>query len=406
MDNAGSADTGQTPTRQDYLDRAEALVPLLRERAAATEAARHLLPENERAFHDAGLYRLLQPRRIGGNQFDYGVLIDLGAILARGCASSAWHVTNMCSHHAILGYFAPQAQADVWDRSVDSLICASLIYAAGKATPVDGGYILNGRWPFCSGIDECDWHMVGGVVAPADGKGGQGGPAGNHLFLLPRADYEILDTWHVTGLAGSGSHDVAVKDLFVPAHRVLSAEYTRGGENPGSAVNPGGLFRLALQAIFPYTLSGCALGVAEGLWQDTVGSMKARAASYSGAALANLQPLQIGIAETGAQIETAGRVMRANVADAMRIAEAGGVPDPLTKVRYRRDGAFSVQLCRRAANTLFEAAGGAGIHQKNPASRAHRDIQAIAAHIAYQMPVAGTMYGRVALGLDAENPNL
>jgi 3-hydroxy-9,10-secoandrosta-1,3,5(10)-triene-9,17-dione monooxygenase len=392
---------GDRPSRQDFLDRAEALVPLLRERAAATEAARHLLPENERAFHEAGLYRMLQPRRIGGDQLDYGILIDVGAILARGCASSAWHVTNMCSHHAILGYFAPQAQADVWDRSVDALICASLIYAAGRATPVEGGYILNGRWPFCSGIDECDWHMVGAVIEPGEGADAAAA-AGNHLFLLPRADYTILDTWNVTGLAGSGSHDVEVSNVFVPAHRALSAEYTRGGPTPGSAVNPGGLFRLALQAIFPYTLAGCALGVAEGMWQDHVGATTRRAATYSGAALAGLQNIQIGIAETGAQIETAGRVMRAAVADAVAIAEAGGVPDPLTKTRYRRDGAFSVQLCRKAANSLFEATGGGGIQTKNPISRGHRDIQAIAAHIAYQMPVAGAWYGRVALGLEAE----
>lgn len=402
IDTGSNTAAGQAPTRQDFLDRAEALVPLLREQAAETEAARHLLPNIERAFHDAGLYRMLQPRRIGGNQLDYGVLIDLGAILGRGCASSAWHVTNMCSHHAILGYFKPQAQADVWDRSVDSLICASLIYAAGRATPVEGGYLLNGRWPFCSGIDECDWHMVGAVI---DGAGA-GAPAGNHLFLLPRADYTILDTWRVSGLAGSGSHDVEVTDLFVPAHRVLSADYTKGGENPGSTVNPGGLFRLALQAIFPYTLSGCALGVAEGLWRDTVDSARARATTYSGAALAGLQNLQISLAETGAQIETAGRVMRRNVADAMAIADAGEVPDALTKVRYRRDGAFSVQLCRQAVNTLFEGAGGGALYTKNPASRGHRDIQAIAAHIAYQMPVAGTWYGRVAFGLDAANPNL
>jgi 3-hydroxy-9,10-secoandrosta-1,3,5(10)-triene-9,17-dione monooxygenase len=402
MDEAGATHTATQPTRQEYLDRAEALVPLLREKAAETEAARHLLPEIERAFHDAGLYRMLQPRRVGGPQLDYGVLIDLGAILARGCASSAWHVTNMCSHHAILGYFEPQAQADVWDRSLDSLVCASLIYAAGRATPVAGGFILNGRWPFCSGIDECDWHMVGGVVAGDEASA----PSGNHLFLLPRADYTIHDTWRVSGLAGSGSHDVEVRDLFVPAHRALSAEYTKGGENPGSAVNPGGLFRLALQAIFPYTLAGNALGVAEGLWRDTVESTKRRATTYSGAGLSGLQSLQIGIAETGAQIEAAGRVMRADITRAMAIAEAGDVPDALTKVSFRRNGAFSVQLCRKAANALFEAAGGGALYTAHPANRAYRDMQAIAAHIAYQMPVAGTWYGRVALGLDDANPNL
>lgn len=400
MDDPISLAGTARPTRQDYLDRAEALVPLLREKAAETEAARHLLPEIERAFHDAGLYRMLQPRRIGGDQLDYGILIDIGAILARGCASSAWHVTNMCSHHAILGYFEPQAQTDVWDRSVDSLICASLIYAAGRAKRVEGGYILSGRWPFCSGIDECDWHMVGAVVE------GEGEGAGNHLFLLPRADYTILDTWHVSGLAGSGSHDVEAKEVFVPAHRALSAEYTKGGENPGSAVNPGGLFRLALQAIFPYTLSGCALGVADGLWRDTVEATKKRVTTYSGAALANLQNLQIGIAETGAQIDAAGLVMRQDIAQAMAIAEAGGVPDALTKVSFRRNGAFAVQMCRQAVNALFEGAGGGALRLDHPANRAHRDIQAIAAHIAYQMPVAGTWYGRVALGIDDANPNL
>lgn len=395
-DETGARDS----CRQVYLDRAEALVPMLRERAAETEAARRLLPDVEAAFHEAGLYRMMQPARIGGDEMDYGILIDVGAILARGCPSSAWHVANMASHHTILGYFEAEAQDEVWDASRDALICASLIYPSGRAEAVEGGYRLSGHWPFSSGIDNCQWHMVGGVVTGADGA------RENRIFLLPEDDYTILDTWHVTGLAGSGSHDVEAKDVFVPARRTLAADCTRGGGGPGSAVNPGPLFRLALQALFPYTLAGVALGTAEGMWDDFVETTRARTARYTGSAMADLQNLQIRIAEAGARLDAARLVMRANPAQAMALAEADTLPDPETKVRWRRDGAFAVGLCREAAGLLFQAAGGGGIQADHPLNRGFRDINAIAGHIAYSMDAAGTMYGRVALSIDAENPNL
>ena len=144
--------------RTELLGRAEALVPMLRENASETEAARRMLDEVEQAIHDSGLFRLMQPRRVGGYEMDHRMLVDIGAILARGCPSSAWVYSNLAIHASMLGYFDGQAQSDVWDQSVDALICMSVIYRAGRAEKVDGGYTLSGKWPFCSGIDNSQWH--------------------------------------------------------------------------------------------------------------------------------------------------------------------------------------------------------------------------------------------------------
>ena len=139
--------------RDAVLRRAEALLPGLRERAALAEERRRLPAETEAAFHENGLFRVLQPKRVGGGELDYGILVDLGAIVARACPSSAWNLTNLLSHHWMLAMFEPEAQAEVWDGDRDALVAASLIFPAGRARAVDGGFVLSGRWPFSSGVD-------------------------------------------------------------------------------------------------------------------------------------------------------------------------------------------------------------------------------------------------------------
>ena len=388
-------------TRAELLDRAEALVPFLREQAPETERARRMLGEVEQAIHDSGLFRLMQPRRVGGYEMDHRMLVDVGAILARGCASSAWVYSNLAIHASMLGYFDGQAQSDVWDKSVDALICMSVIYRAGRATKVEGGYKLSGKWPFCSGIDNSQWHMVAAVVA--DGEGDTEDE--NRLFLVPESDYAILDTWDAIGLAGTGSHHVTMEDVFVPAHRTLAEPQTRGGEAPGNALNPGPLFRLPMQAISSTAMGGVGLGTAQGAWNDFVADTRARRSSFSGQSVAGLQNLQIRIADAGARIDMAELMLRTNAAEAMTIADAGALPDDDTKVRWRRDCAIAITNCREAVDLLFTASGGNGLYNRNPISRSFRDMQAIAAHIAYNTDVSGVMYGSHVLGLDSDSPD-
>lgn len=398
-DDAG---TPGSPDYQSLLGEARSLVPALRERATATEQLRRLPPETEADLHRTGLYRMLQPRRVGGLEFDYVALIDFAAELARGDASVAWTLNNLASHHWMLAMFPDTAQDAVWDADPQALIASSFVFPSGMAQRADGGYRLSGRWPFSSGVDPCVWNMLGGVVAPGDDLHAPE----FRIFLLPRRDYEIIDTWFSSGLKGTGSKDVEVTEVFVPDHMTLAVKDISGGPTPGSDRNPNALYRLPVFALFPFVLTGCALGNARGCLDDFVESMRHRVSKYNKARLADFQSIQIKIAEAGARIDAARRIMRSICVEAMEDARAERVPDLITKTRYRRDGAFSVGLCTEAVDLLFGASGAGGLYSEGPLQRQFRDAHAIQAHIAFNFDAAGANNGKVELGLPSDNPTL
>ncbi len=379
----------------ELVARAQALVRDLTERAATAEQVRRVPEETLREFHETGLFRILQPTSYGGAEAEFGIIIDVGAAIAEGCASSAWVLTNLAAHHWMLAFYPERAQRDVWDDSPDHLIGSAAVFPSGRAEKVDGGYLLDGRWPFSSGVDDATWNMIGALVA-ADGDGA---PA-PHLFLLPKSDYRVIDTWQVIGLIGTGSHDVEARQVFVPSHRVLAVADTRGGASLGSAYTPGPLYRIPMMMMFPYLIAGVALGNAQGAYDGFVQATRARTASYDGSRVGAHQSLQIHIAEAGAAIDAAGRIMRQDCAEAMAIANAGEVPEIGRKLRFRRDCAFAVGLCTRAVETLFKAAGGAAIYERNPIQRRFRDAHAIAGHAGFNMDVAGARFGAFEMGFD------
>jgi 3-hydroxy-9,10-secoandrosta-1,3,5(10)-triene-9,17-dione monooxygenase len=199
----------------EAMRRARAIVPILRERAARAEDARMLLRENEQLLHESGLFRFHQPKSFGGMELDFVAVVDIPAELARGCPSTAWNVGNVACHHWILGYYDPATQHEVWDANPDALIASSIALAAGRGRKADGGFVINGRWPFSSAVDNSDWNMLAVSIYDGDGKT----PVDWRLCLVPKSDYEVIDTWYAMGMAATGSKDVAVSELFVPERR-------------------------------------------------------------------------------------------------------------------------------------------------------------------------------------------
>jgi 3-hydroxy-9,10-secoandrosta-1,3,5(10)-triene-9,17-dione monooxygenase len=384
------------------VERATALIPSLRDRASKTEELRRLPPETERDLHDAGLFRILQPRRVGGAELDYVALVDCADALGQADASVAWNFANLSSHHWMLGMFDPHAQSTVWNKDANALIASSFIFPAGRAKKVDGGYVLNGHWPFSSGVESCDWNMLAGVVSSDDEADG----IEYRIFLLNRSQYRINDTWNATGLCGTGSNDVRVTDSFVAESMTVAVSDLGGGPTPGSSVNPNVLYALPVFSLFPYVLSGVGLGNAQACLNDYVEFARHRASSYNRAKLSDMQTTQIKIAEASAKIEAARLVMRTNCIDAMADARRGHVPDLAGKTRLRRDGAFSVNLCTEAVSLLFAAAGARSLFTSGTLQRQFRDAHAVNSHLAFNFDAAGTNYGRVALGLPSENLTL
>ena len=384
------------------VEQAKALVPQLRDRAARTEELRRLPRETERDLHDVGLFRILQPKRVGGAEFDYVALVDIAEILGGADASVAWNLANLASHHWMLAMFDKRTQDTVWDKDVNVLIASSFIFPAGRARKVEGGYKLHGSWPFSSGVASCEWNMLASVVSSDDEADG----IEYRLFLVNKSDYRILDTWNAAGLQGTGSNDVEVRDAFVAESLTIAVNDLAGGPTPGSAVNPNPLYTLPVFSLFPYVLSGVAVGNAQACLDDYIELARHRASTYNRTKLGDLQSTQIKIAEASAKIDAARLIMRSSCIEAMADARRGHIPDMAGKTRLRRDGAYSVNLCTEAVSLLFSASGARGLFTTGVLQRQFRDAHAINSHIAFNFDAAGTNYGRVALGLPSENLTL
>jgi 3-hydroxy-9,10-secoandrosta-1,3,5(10)-triene-9,17-dione monooxygenase len=379
-------------TGTDLWQKAEALLPKLKERSPKCEELRRLPDETLRDFHDAQLFRIHQPKRVGGAELEFAAVVTYGALFARVCASTAWNWVNFAAHHMMLGMFPPQAQDEIWGQSRDALIASSFVFPAGKARKVQDGYLLSGRWPFSSGVDPSEWNMLAGLARLDDNL-----PPEQRIFLVPRPQYKVIDTWFAGGLRGTGSNDVEVAEVFVPEHMTLAVADTKGGPTPGSAVNPGILFQLPVFALFPYMLSGVALGIAEGLIED----YKPASGKMTGARVAEIQSTQIRLAEATAYARISRLVQLSNC----REAEAK-MPDMKTKARYRLEGAYAVDWAVRAVDVMFGLYGAGGLYESGPVARAFRDAHAVKQHFSFNTDIAGTTYGRVALGLASDNPTL
>jgi len=376
---------------------AREMVPRLRARAAQADELRRIPDDTVRELNENGLMRLLQPRRLGGSEADWVALIDVSSELARGCGSTAWNWANWAVHHWMLALWPPQCQDEVWGADPAVIIASAIMFPPGKATPVAGGYRLTGRWPFSSGVDPSAWDQIGAVV---EGSGEL------RMFMVPSSDYRVIDNWRVLGLRGTGSKDVEVKDAFVPQHRTLGVEECKGGAHPGAAANPGAIYRIPMYAALPHMLVGIPLGIAQGAYDQFLEGMRARASRYSGRNLADMTALQMKVAEASACIDTARLILRTRCLEAQAIAEAGGVPDLMTKAAWRRDGALAAQLCDRAMDAIFKTAGATGLYDEQPLQRAFRDFTAANQHITMMWDAQATTYGRIALGLPPDNPTL
>ena len=289
--------------------RARALIPQLRERAARTEELRRLPPETERDLHETGLFRVLQPKRVGGSELDYVALVDCADALGQADASVAWNFANLASHHWMLAMFDPRAQHAVWNADADALIASSFIFPAGRARKVDGGYVLSGNWPFSSGVESCEWNMLASVVASDDEADG----VEYRIFLVNKQDYRIKDIWNATGLRGTGSNEVEVENAFVAEAMSVAVSDLTGGPTPGSTLNPNALYALPVFSLFPYVLSGVGLGNAQACLDDYVEIARHRASTYNRAKLGDMQSTQIKIAEASAKIDAARLIMRSNM---------------------------------------------------------------------------------------------
>ncbi len=387
------------PTYDMLIASARALVPVLRERALRAEELRRIPDETLHDLHVSGLFRMLQPKRVGGSELSYEAMVELTAIIGRGCGSTAWVLANLANHHWMLALWPRATQDEIWGKSADTLVGSALTFPAGHAEREDGGFRLKGHWKFSSGIDASGWCMLGGIVASAQGEMPE-----YYVFILPQADYQALDTWHVAGLRGTGSKDIEVKNVFVPAHRALPVAQMKAGVAPGGETAP--LYRLPAFDMFPYVVAGASLGIAQGAIEVFVEDTRHRITAYSTTLLADYATTQARLGHAAAAVAAAERILMGNCREAMEMAAHRTMPAADQKIRLRRDAAYAAHLCTESVDLLFGAGGGEFLFNQQSIQRSFRDVHAANSHYALAWDIATTMAGKSLLGIGADVPTL
>ena len=383
------------PTREELLDRARALVPALRERAAACEKARMVPAETIADYRAAGLIRMSMPRRYSGYELGWDVLCEVSQILAAACGSQAW-IHRICADHAqMVSTFPPQAQDDVWGADHEVLVSAAFD-PTGRARPTEGGWRFSGRHGFSSGIDHCDWHICGGFIEDGDNLDGP------HFFLVPKSDITVIDDWFVMGLAGTGSKSFEVKGAFVPAHRFLNGPEARRGVNPGLAVNKAPVYRTPRGGITSTGFAALSVGMARGLVEDWIAYTRPR--KSRGIPIADKQSTQIIAARSAAEVDAAEALNLGTVRNAMRVLEEGGTLSPFDLATARRNVAFACKLSLKAGTRVFNAAGGRALFAGTTLERQYRNLLGAVSHHGVVWDVAATGWGQMVMEGDDDAP--
>ncbi len=379
-------------TGEELIARAIQMEPVLRERASAAAANRRLPQETIADFKDAGFFRVLQPARYGGFELSPQVLFDLQMVIGAACPSSAWVLGVVAVHSWQLALFEPQAQDEVWGEDTDVIISSSYM-PVGKVTREGDDLRLSGRWGYSSGSDHCDWVFLGAFVPT------ESGPPDMRTFLLPRCDYRIEDTWHVSGLQATGSNDIVVEDALVPAYRTHKLIDGFRCENAGNAVNPAPVFRLPFGQVFVRSVSTTILGIGQGMLDAYTQTMRERCSRANGDKGFEDPIAQRICADTAATIDECRLVLERNFQEMMARVNAGESIPVERRVKYRNDSSRCVERCLSMIDAMFTAAAGSAIRLDSPLQRYFQDGHAARAHYANNPIGPGQNYGRVQLGL-------
>jgi alkylation response protein AidB-like acyl-CoA dehydrogenase len=388
------AETISIPSSSELIARAEAMVPVLRQRAGDADQSAKLARETLRDLRDAGFFRILQPPRFGGYGMRPSVLWEVTRHLGRGCGSTAFVVSLLGVHAWMVGMFEPVAQSEVFRDGSDT-IASNLSIGVRRANEImrsDDGFLVSGSWNYASGIDHADW-VIAAIRAPTQVGGHE-----ERLALIPAEKFCVSqDSWKVLGARGTGSKDVTLEKVFVPHYRTIGWDDVEQGSYPGSIVNDGPLYRISAGSLFYLSSAAPVVAVACSVVDYFINEIKQRRKRYT-----EQQWVQIELGKCASQINMAHSILIRDADEAFDWAVAGEDLTVEIQARHRADSALIARIALSSADQLLCALGGSLLPASSPIERAFRDVHAMATHWRVQPEPSCELYGRVLLGLDVD----
>jgi 3-hydroxy-9,10-secoandrosta-1,3,5(10)-triene-9,17-dione monooxygenase len=356
----------------EVLGQVRDLLPDIRDRAPQGDANRRLPEATIKDLVATGLMRLLQPKRYGGLEGDPREFYESVMAIGTADGSAAWVAGVVGVHPWQIAGCDDRLQREIWGEDPDTLV-SSTYMPAGVLTPVEGGYRLTGRWQYSSGSDHCQWVVLGTKIKQEDGSLTMGGPV-----WLPRQDYVIEDTWDTLGLRGTGSNDIIVDDVFVPAYRTLPVTQQR----PENFGNDGPLYALSFGNMFSTAITAPVLGLAQGMVDEALAFYATRESSAHGKALEK-DPYTIAkIGEAAREVDACRLLLMRDFSEMYETVQAGGQVTMDQRIRTRRDQILGTARAVAAIDQLFDRAGAGVIASSHPMSRIFRDAHSARHHTA------------------------
>ncbi len=373
---------------------ARALAAGIRERADQIERERRLPAELVHALAEAGLFRLCVPRRLGGGEVDVATLVRAIEEIAYADGSAGWCVMIGATSGVVSAYLPEEAASEIYAGGSD-LVTGGVFAPFGKAAAVAGGYRVSGRWPFASGCEHCAW-LMGGSVITIDGKPQllPSGAPDSRLLLFPAADVQVIDTWTVSGLRGTGSHDIAVSDLFVPTNRAVSLITDRPR-------HPGPLYAFPVFGLLALGIAGVGLGIARNAIDELVRLAVDKTPTGTRKRLAERATTQIEVAQAEAGLRSARAFLFQTISETWQAARTEGAISIQQRALLRLAASNAAAAAARVVDLMYNAGGGTSIYASSPLQRCFRDIHVVTQHMMVA-PATYELTGRLFLGVDAD----
>jgi 3-hydroxy-9,10-secoandrosta-1,3,5(10)-triene-9,17-dione monooxygenase len=374
------------PTEADLIQWAHDLGPSLAARRVATAAARRISRETIDEIVASGILRASLPTRFGGYELPFGTHTSVAMELGRYCPATAWVAGILSSHNWWLGKYHTAAQDEIWQHGPDVLVAAAFACKRGGTKPAGDDFITDGEWLYCSGIGNCEWAIVVGPLLGNDGNE-------QCMALLHRSEYQVQDVWHAPGLSGTGSNNVIVDNVRLPAHRVIRVAEMNARVAPGAAYNDSSTYRLPTLGVFAYSVAAPVLGMAQGGLDAFVASMRDRFQLTTGTKIAGTIPTKLRVSASSAEIDAARALYFDGIQNLRNAADSNRDLTPAELARVQRNCAFIAKSSKQAMARLVEALGAGGMDKHHPVHLAHADVLGGSAHGALAWDTAMPNYG-------------
>jgi 3-hydroxy-9,10-secoandrosta-1,3,5(10)-triene-9,17-dione monooxygenase len=362
---------------------------------------RSLTDRSWEQMQQTGVLQGLQPKRWNGLELSLREHLTGVYELGRIAPSAGWVAGVVGSHPWEIALYDEETQQEIWGE--DTTVAVSSSYApTGKITPVDGGYLVNGRWSFSSGSDHCQGVILGGFGGMVEVAPGVEIPNYGSALLL-RDQYTIEDTWHVGGSKGTGSNDIVVDNAFIPERRFLSHpkhEYNPDHTAPGLAVHPNPLYRVPWAVMFNLVLVAPMLGLGRKFLDDWATETSTRKSNWGGM-LRDDPLMQMHLAEAEWIHDAAVKKMYDAIDTITEAAEAGVHLEKIERARMRWNITKGCQEVGFSVNKLMRVSSGRTVFTDHPLHRSYQDVTAELGHAFLVSDAVGQYYGAALLNSSA-----